>query len=97
MSERDRLSELVRRTGKLRDAVESSDRRELETSLAEVQRTAKRFPPKYRLDEFLTVATRPGAAGRRLTELYIDRCYRVLNEDYDGLRKIDEEIRSLSA
>lgn len=97
MSERDRLAELVKRTGKLRDAVEANDRREVEASLDDLRRIAKHFPPKYRLEEYLAVASRPGPAGRRLTELYVDRCYRVLNEDYEGLRKLDEEIRSLGA
>ena len=96
MSERDRLSELVKRTGQLRDAVEANDRREVESLLADLKGLTKYFPPKYRLDEYLSVAAKPGPAGRRLTELYVDRCYRVLNEDYEGLRSLDEQIAEVT-
>lgn len=96
MGERDRLTELVKLTGKLRDAVEAGDRGRVEEAVADVRRLARHFQGKYRLEDFLAVAQLPGEKGRRLTELYVDRCYRVLNEDYDGLRDVDEQIAALS-
>jgi len=95
MGERDRLTELVKLTGKLRDAVEAGDRRQVEEAAADVRRLARHFPEKYRLEGFLAVARLPGEKGRRLTELHVERCYRVCNEDYEGLQRVDEQIEEL--
>jgi hypothetical protein len=97
MGERDRLTELVKLTGKLRDAVEAGDRGRVEDAVADVRRLARHFPEKYRLEEFLAVAQLSGAKGRRLTELYVERCYHVCNEDYAGLQQVDAQIQAASS
>ncbi len=96
MGERDRLTELVKLTGALRDAVEAGDQRRRDEALASLRKLTRHFPEKYRIADFLAVAPVPGEKARRLVELYVDRCYRVCNEDYAGLQEIDEKIKDLS-
>ena len=50
---------------------------------------------KYRAGELAAGATRVGANGTRLAELYLDRCYKLCSEQYEGLADIDRAIAEL--
>jgi hypothetical protein len=97
LGDHERLSELVKLVGVLRDAVESGDRRRIEQSTADLQKLGRHLAPKYRFEALLSAATRTGERGRRLAELYVERCYRVANEDYAGLGDVETRIESLEA
>ena len=95
MSERERISELAKLTGQLRYAVEGVDDHLLRATIEQVEKLRRQLPDKYRIGEFLTAVQRPGQTGRRLAELYIDRCYKLSNEEYETLAQIDQEIAEL--
>jgi hypothetical protein len=97
LDERGRVGELAKLTGQIRYAVEGGDERLTRDAVATVRRLQRYLPEKYRVDEFLAAATRPGETGRRLAELYIDRCYKLSNEQYEDLGRIDQEIADLEA
>jgi hypothetical protein len=97
MDERGRIGELAKLTGQMRYAVDGSDTRQIDATAKQVERLARHLPEKYRIDEFLRAARRPGDSGRRLVELYIDRCYKLSNEQYETLADIDREIAALEA
>ena len=42
-----------------------------------------------------TQASRPGENGSHLLQLYLERCYKLADEDYLGLQKVDETIREM--
>ena len=92
-----RIGELAKLTGQLRYAVDGGDTHLIESTARQVERLARHLPEKYRIDEFLRAARRPGDAGRRLAELYIDRCYKLSSEQYETLAGIDREIAALEA
>ncbi|MGE5618626.1 MAG: hypothetical protein ACM3US_05160 [Sphingomonadaceae bacterium] len=95
MGERDRLAELAKLSGQLRYAVAGRDTHLIEDTVAEIQRLGKYLPEKYKAEEILQAARRPGAEGDRLAQLYLDRAYKLANEDYEGLQELEEEIRRL--
>jgi hypothetical protein len=95
MDERARIDEMTRLVGRLRDAVERNIHDELGPVTSLMSRLAATLPPKYRASELVTGASRPGREGRRLAELYLDRCYRLFGEQYEGLAEIDREIAKL--
>jgi len=97
LDERGRIGELAKLTGQLRYAVDGSDTHQLSATVRQMERLARHLPEKFRVDEFLRAAQRPGDTGRRLAELYIDRCYKLSNEQYETLSDIDQEIASLEA
>jgi hypothetical protein len=97
LDERGRIGELAKLTGQLRYAVDGGDERLTREAVDQVKRLGRYLPEKYRVDEFLAGATRPGDIGRRLAELYIDRCYKLSNEQYEDLSRIDGEIAALEA
>ncbi|MCL5108396.1 MAG: hypothetical protein M1401_05965 [Chloroflexi bacterium] len=95
MTERQRLGELAKLAGKLRYAVEGRDARQVAETAREMEALGKHVPEKYRVGEVIAAAQEPGQRGERLSQLYIDRCYRLAEEDYAGLRQIEEEIKKL--
>lgn len=97
MSERQRLGELAKLTGQLRYAVEGSDVRLVKETVREMEALAGHVPDKYRVRELIAAGQITGPRGQRLSELYVDRCYRLADEDYASMAKIEEEIRVLQS
>ncbi|MGI5834980.1 MAG: hypothetical protein ACOX87_00635 [Chloroflexota bacterium] len=95
MSERDRLAELAKLSGQLRYAIGGHDTRLANDTVSEIDRLAKYLPEKYKAKEVSKAAQRPGEQGDRLTQLYLDRAYRLADEDYEGVKRIEEEIQKL--
>ena len=96
MSEKERIGELAKLTGQLRYALDGGDEHLRAATIAQMEKLKAMLPEKYRLDEFLAAVQEPSERGRRLTELYIDRCYKLSNEEYEALRDLDREIAELS-
>jgi hypothetical protein len=90
MSESDRINELTALTGRLRDSVRNG---RVDTSLLDEMRdlTAS-LPAKYRGSQIIKAAQEPGERGQHLAQLYLERCFKLLQEDYLDLERIDREI-----
>ena len=97
MSENQRLGELAKLTGKLRYAVDGNDQALAKETVREMEMLAHYVPEKYRVPDLIAAARQPGPTGQRLSQLYVDRCYRLAAEDYTSLKQIEEEIRQLQA
>ena len=96
MGDPERLAQLVRITGRIRDGVERSDASQVRELLADANMVAKHLGDKYRVRDLLRAAESPGESGRRLTELLIERCYALLNEDYRRVQEIEVRVRELT-
>ncbi len=97
MEPQEKLKELSQMVGKLRLAVETRDaalRREAEE---EIRVLGRYLPSEYRIERLLEAAGQPKAAGARLAQLYVERCYKLSREEYRDLGALDEEIRVLEA
>lgn len=95
LPERDRLGELARLIGQARYALDTGDRRLLEEVTASMHRLARSLPEKYRADLLVDAALRRDSTGPHLAELYLQRAYKLLDEDYIGIPPIEQEIRDL--
>jgi hypothetical protein len=96
MSEQQRLAELTKLAGRLRYAVDGQDKVARNDVLDEIKQLDQHLPEKYDLGGFVEVAQQPGEKGARLAQLYIDRYFKLYDEKYEDVRKIDEEIASLT-
>ena len=96
MSEQQRLAELAKLTGRLRYAVDGQDEVARNEVLNEIRHLDQHLPGKYDLGRFVEVAQQPGQKGARLAQLYIDRYFKLYDEKYEDVLKIDEEIASLT-
>ncbi len=95
LPERDRLGELARLIGQARYAIEGHDQRLLDTVTASMRRIAQSLPEKYRAEPLVEAALRIDAVGPRLAELYLQRAYKLLEEEYADIPPIEREIRTL--
>jgi hypothetical protein len=90
LSEQEKLNELSMMTGRLRDSIQrGSADPEIEQQMRALAQT---LPQKYRVSEVLAAASVPGERGQRLAQLHLERCYKLYNEDYLDLERIDREI-----
>lgn len=95
LPERDRLGELAKLISQARYEVETGDQRSLEKVALDMRRLARPLPEKYRADQLIEAALRPDALGPKLAGLYLQRAYKILDEDYMSIPPIDVEIRAL--
>ncbi len=96
MSDRDKIAEIGKLLGKLRYAVESSNASLRDEAVREMQALAARLPAKYQATALAEAAALPGDRGRALASLRLDRCYKLCNEDYMAVERLDREIRDLA-
>jgi hypothetical protein len=97
MSERERLAELTKLSGQLRYAVGGGDEHLAKATESDIKKLGSYLPEKYRAGDIATAARRPGPDGDRLTQLYIERAYKLADEDYESVSKLEAEIREFEA
>lgn len=97
MSEGERLAELTKLTGSLREATEHGDLRGVAENTREMRALLDTLAPKYRGNHLLSAAQEPGERGRRLCELLLERAYALHREEYLDVGRLDREIEALSS
>ncbi len=97
MTDRQRLAELSKMVGVSRYALDGRDTHLLQETRQRMQRIARPLPEKYRTTELITAATDPQTRGTRLAELYIERGYKLLDEEYADIPGIERSIRELQS
>jgi hypothetical protein len=95
MTDRQRLAELGKLVGVARYALEGHDTHQLQETRQRMRRVAKQLADKYRSEELLAAAFDPGERGARLAELYLERAYKLLDEEYADIPGIERAIREL--
>lgn len=95
LPERDRLGEIARLIGQARYAIDGHDTRLLDDVAGQLRMLASTMPDKYRAQQLAEAAVRSDATSARLAQLYLDRAYRLLDEDYISIPPIEQEIREL--
>ena len=96
-SEHDRIGRLARLVGQLRYALDGGDRRMGDEALAEMERVGRTLPEKYRIAELVAAANRPGQDGAHLAQLLLERSYKLCQEEYAEVARIEAEIKRLTA
>jgi len=92
MSDRDRLSEMAKRTGQLRYAVEGGDAAGITEAIQAMERVARYLTAKYRCAELIEVARESGTISQRLADLYLQRAFKLVAEDFDALPALEAAI-----
>jgi hypothetical protein len=95
MDEGQRLGELTKLTGALREATERRDLRGATEALGEMRSLVETLSPKYRGNHLMAAAQESGERGRRLCELLLQRAYALFREEYLEVGRLDREIEAL--
>ena len=97
MTDRERLTELGKFVGMARYALEGHDTNLLQETKQKMQRIAGRLAEKYKSLELVHAAIDPGERGARLAELYLERAFKLLDEEYADIPQIERAIRELQS
>jgi hypothetical protein len=92
MPDRDKIGRLARLAGSLRYAIEGGDKRHADETVTEMRRIARHLADKYRPEELIAAAQSTESKSAQLAELYLERCYRLVDEDYGALTDLDARI-----
>jgi hypothetical protein len=95
-SEHDRIGRLARLVGQLRYAIDGGDRRGADEAMAEMERVGRTLPDKYRVAELVEASNRAGEPGARLAQLLLERSYKLCQEEYAEVARIETEIKRLT-
>ncbi len=95
MGERDKLSELAKLVGKLRFAAEGTDPRMVREIEEEIATLARFLPEHYRIPRLVQATEMPSSGASVLAQLYLERCYKLFEEDYRRLQEVEREISRL--
>lgn len=95
MTDRQRLAELGKLVGVARYALEGHDEDQLQETRQRMLRIAQLLADKYRGAELTEAALDPDERGARLAELYLERAYKLLDEEYADIPGIEKTIREL--
>lgn len=97
MSDRERLAEIAKSIGTLRFALDGRDRHQAQDSIKRMEQLARHLSNRYRPTELVTAAKDPSAMGATLVRLFVERCYKLLDDDHNAVRDLDERIRVLQS
>ena len=95
MSDKDKLGELSRLTGSMRYAIEGNDQTSADQLRSQMENLGRHLGEKFRIQELIKAALTPGILAGRLSALYTERCYRLCEEDYLEVARIEGEIERL--
>jgi hypothetical protein len=95
MTDRECLTELGKLVGMARYALEGHDADLLSETRLKMQRIAGRLAEKYRSSELMSAASDQSERGARLAELYLERSFKLLDEEYADIPRIERAIREL--
>jgi hypothetical protein len=92
LTEAERLAEMTKVVGRMRDHSGTPEGEEAEGDLV---RLATGMPSKYRASEIVAPAKIPGERGQQLATLHLQRMYKLLNEEYLDVADIERQIKEL--
>ena len=96
MSDRDRLAELSKLVGTMRFALESQDDGLAEETNVSLQAMGQALPERFWAERVRRAARDSSDAGARLAQLYVERCYKLLEEDFTAVQALEEQIAALA-
>jgi hypothetical protein len=95
MPDREKVGRLARLAGTLRYAIEGGDTRLVDETVSEMQRVSRHLTEKYRPAELIAATRSSEPRAAQLAELYLERCYRLVDEDYAAMADLDSRIEKL--
>jgi hypothetical protein len=92
MTDRDKLGELTKLVGTMRFATERDDAglvAETDESIAALERL---LPERYWAAKVRAAAKDTSENGAKLAQLYVERCYKLLDDDFAAVQLLEKRI-----
>ena len=97
MNERDRLGELSKLVGAMRFAAGGGDTALLEETEAGLEALEQLLPEHYWIAKVRAAARDTSEAGALLAQVYVERTYKLVAEDYAAVGLLEKRIADLTA
>jgi hypothetical protein len=95
MSDSDKLSELTTLVGKLRYAVDSNEQALIREAETDIEMLSRHLEFDHKTERIVEGLKQGSEDARRLTMLYVQRCYCIVREDYITLGNVEEQIAAI--
>ncbi len=95
MSERNRLGELSKLVGTMRFASDREDAGLVEETDASLGALQRLLPEHYWAGKVRSAAQDTSDNGAQLAQLYVERCYKLLDEDFSAVEELERRIAEL--
>lgn len=95
MSDSDKLSELSKLIGRLRFAVDGSDDRLISETETEIALVANHLPQSHNIPQLVEAVKSNDSRSAELADVYLQRSYHLVHEDYAKLTAIEGRIKEL--
>lgn len=95
MSDSDKLSELSKLIGRLRFAVDGSDDRLISETETEIALVASHLPQSHNISQLVEAVKSNDSRSAELADVYLQRSYHLVHEDYAKLTAIEGRIKEL--
>jgi len=92
MPDRDKVGRLARLVGTLRYGVEGNDAGLVDETVHEMEQIGRHLRESYQVDALISAGRAPGERAGLLAQLYVERCYKLADEDYGALAELDRRI-----
>jgi len=96
MSEKDKLGEISKLIGKLQFAIEGKDVDQVQETEVEINNISSYFPENYKIGAILQLIKNSSLNSSKLIQLYIERCYKLADNDVDGVFLLDQAIDEIN-
>jgi hypothetical protein len=97
MPDSEKVGRLARHAGTLRYALDGGDQRLVDETITDMERVARHLSDKFRSNELIAAARSTDPRAAQLAQLYIERCYKLVDEDYAALAELDSRIEQLQS
>ena len=94
MSDSDKLSELTKLVGRLRFALDGAEGELVSETEVEIDLLSRHLPENHYVPE-LVAAIKSGDQGAGLAELYLQRCFHLVREEYGKVSEAEQQIKQL--
>ena len=95
MSDSDKLGELSKLIGRLRFAVDGSDDRLIRETESEIALVASHLPESHSIPKLVGAVKANDRRSAELADVYLQRSYHLVHEEYAELTAIENRIRDL--
>ena len=95
MSQNDKLGELTKLVGSLKFAVEGSDTTLISETEKDIFLLAKHLPENHNIPQLLEAVKSSEKTGTELANLYLQRCYHLVQEEYGSMDQVEKQIHEL--
>ena len=97
MSDSDKLSELTTLVSKLRFAVDSNEQSLMNEAETDIAMLSRHLGFDHKTDRIVDAIKEGSEDAGRLTMLYVQRCYCIVQEDYIMLGNVEEQIAAIES